>query len=286
MHLQGTRATVESADSQASGERRHTRGGGGGRLEGSKNNVNSNVNTRSSVDVSNLFCYYTNVDSLSNKWDEFCADIKSKGREPDIIMLTEVLPKNFRFQLTRAEIALQGYEMFPESFPNNMSRGTVIYIKETLKAVEVKFDTNFEESTWVKINLKGTDCLLCGCIYKSPSNSAVNEVHLRNLLKHVAENRQFSHVVVAGDLNYPDIKWENCNAEKEESELFLECLRDCFWYQHVQDFTRFRINQQPSVLDLIMTNEEDMVVDLEYLSPLGASDHNPDSKYHWANIAY
>ena len=220
-----------------------------------------------------MFCYYTNVDSLSNKWDEFCADIKSKGREPDIIMLTEVLPKNFRFQLTRAEIALQGYEMFPESFPNNMSRGTVIYIKETLKAVEVKFDTNFEESTWVKINLKGTDCLLCGCIYKSPSNSAVNEVHLRNLLKHVAENRQFSHVVVAGDLNYPDIKWENCNAEKEESELFLECLRDCFWYQHVQDFTRFRINQQPSVLDLIMTNEEDMVVDLEYLSPLGASDH-------------
>ena len=139
---------MESADSQASCERRHTRGRGGGRLEGSKNNVNSNVNTRSSVDVSNLFCYYTNVDSLSNKWDKFCADIKSKGREPDIIMLTEVLPKNFRFQLTWAEIALQGYEMFPESFPNDMSRGTVTYIKETLKAVEVKFDTNFEESTW------------------------------------------------------------------------------------------------------------------------------------------
>ena len=41
----------------------------------------------------------------------------------------------------------------------------------------------------------------------------------------------------------------------------------------MQDYTRFRVNQQPSVLDLIMSNEEDMVVNLEYLSPLGASDH-------------
>ena len=210
---------------------------------------------------------------MSNKWDEFCVDIKNKGREPDIIMLNEVLPKNFRFQLTKAEITLEGYEMFPESFPADMSRGTVIYVKETLKAVEVKFDSSFEESTWVKINLKGTDCLLCGCIYKSPSCSAVNEVNLRNLLKHTAENNQFSHILVAGDFNYPDIKWENWNSEREESELFLECLRDCFWYQHVQDYTRCRLNQRRSVLDLIISNEEDMVECLEYLSPLGASDH-------------
>ena len=39
-------------------------------------------------------------------------------------------------------------------------------------------------------------------------------------------------------------------------------LWDCFWYQHVQDYTRF-----------IQSNEEDMVEGLEYLSPLGASDH-------------
>ena len=55
-------------------------------------NVNINVNNCSFLDVSSLFYYYTNVDSLSNKWDEFCAGIKNIGREPDIIMLTEVLP--------------------------------------------------------------------------------------------------------------------------------------------------------------------------------------------------
>ena len=35
-----------------------------------------------------------------------------------------------------------------------MSRKTVIYVEETLIAVKVKLDSSFEESTWVKINLR------------------------------------------------------------------------------------------------------------------------------------
>ena len=82
---------MEPTDSQASRAARHGRGKGGCGLGGSKDStVNINVNNCSSVDVSSLFCYYTNVDSLSNKWDEFCAGIKNMGREPDIIMLSEV----------------------------------------------------------------------------------------------------------------------------------------------------------------------------------------------------
>ncbi|MEW8545715.1 MAG: reverse transcriptase family protein, partial [Candidatus Thiodiazotropha sp.] len=168
---------------------------------------------------------------------------------------------------------MEGYEIFPESFPLEMTRGTVIYIKKHLKAVEIHLDSHFVESTWVKIKLKGSDCLLCGCIYKSPSCSAINEVHLRNLLRDIAGKNQFSHILVAGDFNYPDINWDNWCTDKEDSELFLECLRDCFWYQHVHDYTRYRLHQQPSILDLILSNEQDMVLDLEFLSPLGASDH-------------
>ena len=119
---------MESTYSQVSCETRRRRGRGDGGLESCKSsNVNITVHNRLTVDVSNLF-YYSNVDNLSNKWDEFCIDINNKGREPDIIMLTEVLPNNFRFQLTRAEIAIEGYEMFPEIFPADMSRGTVIYV--------------------------------------------------------------------------------------------------------------------------------------------------------------
>ena len=57
------------------------------------------------------------------------------------------------------------------------------------------------------------------------------------------------------------------------SHKFLEMMHDCFLFQHVHHPTRFRPGETPNVLDLIMTNEEGMVRQLEYLPGLGSSDH-------------
>ena len=57
------------------------------------------------------------------------------------------------------------------------------------------------------------------------------------------------------------------------SSIFLEYVRDSFLYQHVKDFTRYRDGQEPSILDLIFTNEEDMIQQLDYRPPIGNSDH-------------
>jgi hypothetical protein len=59
------------------------------------------------------------------------------------------------------------------------------------------------------------------------------------------------------------------------STKYLNCVLDNFLFQHVKVPTRFREGQQPSCLDLIFTNEENMV-DLDSLnidSPLGKSEH-------------
>ena len=45
-----------------------------------------------------------------------------------------------------------------------------------------------------------------------------------------------------------------------------------FLYQHVYKPTRYRPNATPHILDLILTNEENMVNDLQYLPGLGSSD--------------
>ena len=54
---------------------------------------------------------------------------------------------------------------------------------------------------------------------------------------------------------------------------FLEAARDNFLFQHVKQATRMRDNQQESTLDLILTNEENMIDRIKYLFPLGKSDH-------------
>ena len=54
---------------------------------------------------------------------------------------------------------------------------------------------------------------------------------------------------------------------------FLECVRDCYLFQHIKMPTRFRIGQEPSILDLVFTNEENMVNNISYLPGLGKSNH-------------
>ena len=80
----------------------------------------------------------------------------------------------------------------------------------------------------------------------------MNENNLRNLLKEISDKHQFSHILVAGDFNYSDINWNNWSTGKDNSELFLECLRDCFWFQHVHEFTRYRHNQHNKQILLCM----------------------------------
>ena len=50
-------------------------------------------------------------------------------------------------------------------------------------------------------------------------------------------------------------------------------LSTCTLYQHSSEPTCFKPGVFPSLLDLVITNEEGMMSDLSYLSPLGKSDH-------------
>ena len=46
-------------------------------------------------------------------------------------------------------------------------------------------------------------------------------------------------------------------------------FKDGFLFQHVREPTRFREEQMPSILDLILTNEENSVEKIDYLPSLG-----------------
>ena len=55
---------------------------------------------------------------------------------------------------------------------------------------------------------------------------------------------------------------------------FIEVVRDCYLYQHLEKATRKRGNNEPSLLDLLLTDEVMQVSDIVYHAPLGKSDHN------------
>jgi endonuclease/exonuclease/phosphatase family metal-dependent hydrolase len=75
--------------------------------------------------------------------------------------------------------------------------------------------------------------------------------------------------MVMGDFNFPKIDWKG----DKNSENFLESIRDSYLFQHVLENTRMRENCEPRTLDLILTNDENMIEELNYTSPFGNSDH-------------
>lgn len=209
---------------------------------------------------------------MPNKIDELKSRIYNTKYNPDIIGITEVFPKNARYTILPAELTLPGYELFINVNPK---LGSGLYIKKELNPVEYKMETQFKESVWVKVKLNKNDNLLVGCIYKSPSCDKQNLLELRKLLSNTVDlSRKFSHILILGDFNFPKIDWNTWYSENDkESELFIECVRDSYLHQHITTPTRSRLHQGPNVLDLVFTNEEDMIKDVTYESPLGKSDH-------------
>ena len=62
-------------------------------------------------------------------------------------------------------------------------------------------------------------------------------------------------------------------ADSTHSHPFLEALHDHFLFQHVRQPTTYGLGETPNILDLVLSNEEDMVRNQKYLAGLGSSDH-------------
>ena len=88
---------------------------------------------------------------------------KQSVDNPDIIGLTEIFPKNSHFDNEIAFFEITGYDLIISDLENG--RGIALLIKEELKATEIKFETEFRESTWCEIKLQDNDKLAVGCIY-------------------------------------------------------------------------------------------------------------------------
>ena len=58
-----------------------------------------------------------------------------------------------------------------------------------------------------------------------------------------------------------------------KQEKYLEAIRDSYLCQHVTFNTRHQINQESNILDLILTNEDNMINNLDVKAPIGKSDH-------------
>ena len=148
-----------------------------------------------------------------------------------------------------------------------------------MNAKEVTFSIDgLLDHTWIEIPTEG-EPLLVGCVYRSPSDD-INKDKCMKISKSISRlidvaYKSNENILIAGDFNFKEIDWVNEYAPPEKEHLtdFITTLQECYLYQHVTEPTRYRINELPNLLDLVLSGEEGMIQNIEYLPPLGESDH-------------
>ncbi len=140
-----------------------------------------------------------------------------------------------------------------------------IYVKDTLKFTvnnSVRTDVN-SESIWVDI-LNGREKLVIGVQYRPPN---LRRGDTSSLLQEISRACRSKNVCFLRDYNFRRIDWERIIGDLE-SEDFLRVLQDNFLKQVVTEPTR-----GDNILDLVLTNDENMISEVDVGSQLGCSDH-------------
>ena len=137
---------------------------------------------------------YTNADQFVNKRDLLVTEIV--GCEPDVIMITEVIPKAQSSPFSSSLFQTDGYKSYfnfdPSSDHLGLSgiRGICIFIKDFLKCVLFRTPpTSAVEALWLNVSLQGSDSLTLGCVYRSPPsclNASTSEIC--NMFKFINKN--------------------------------------------------------------------------------------------------
>lgn len=209
-----------------------------------------------------LKCFYTNAHSMGNKKEEL--EILTQENKYDVIGITETWWDETHEWNTK----LRGYNLFLRNRLNKKGGGVALYVRETYTSSEIQVSENGSpvETVWVRIqgekNRKDT---IVGVYYRPPGQTEdIDELFLQQMT--MVSNKH--DTVIMGDFNYPDICWESLSGKTHGSTKFLSSLADNFICQKVEKKTR-----GSAILDLILTNKEEMVEEVRVAGTLGCSDH-------------
>ena len=223
---------------------------------------------------------YTNATSLNNKIPELTARLSSSSR-PKVVIITETWFNEFSTPV------ISGYNLYHED-RKKTGGGVCIYVCVSVVSVKVCEDSLYSkevEVVWCEIKC-GLDRVLVGCFYKNP-RASTSECHelcrlIRNAKSEIEKNK-YTALVIAGDFNFPRVKWINgsgfINIEsmKRIENVFIETLDDCALTQCITEPTFGRTAPseidtnltEGNILDLLLTCSPERIFSIRHEAPLG-----------------
>lgn len=158
--------------------------------------------------------------------------------------------------------------------------GVAVYVRKSINNIPIVIKKNtsymsdLTEALYLDIQLKTYHFLLV-VIYRADNDKDQN-IKDKNLYENLSNASAHNTVVLVGDFNYRSIVWPFAHDQTlhDSAQLFQKTYFDSALYQFITEPTRYQSGNTPSLLDLLMTNEEDLISGITYSAPIGKSDHS------------
>ena len=145
-------------------------------------------------------------------------------------------------------------------------RGVALYVRNTLNSyvnTTIKTHRN-TESLWIDI-ITGGKKIVVGIIYRPPDLDGESSAAI---IQEIERASRYNNVCIMGDFNYRGIDWDSMTGDRSTEE-FLNVIQEGFFKQLVREPMR-----QGNILDLVFTNNEILVSQVEIGAKFDVSDHN------------
>ena len=136
--------------------------------------------------MKNIKCLYTHVDQFNNKFNELQIRVNDYKPHIHVIGVTDVEPKNSRSLSKPGKYNMEWcneYSMLSVNLQNDIGRGMIIYIHNSLKAEKITMSTQFQENIFIKVEPNSKEFIIVVLAYKSDSGTMENNSALRDLIK-------------------------------------------------------------------------------------------------------
>lgn len=164
-----------------------------------------------------------------------------------------------------AEYSLRGYKIYNDDREGRNGGGVILYVSEKLNVVQLNINNTVAEFNAVGVEIK-TDNFTFNLIlaYRPPRLTHDKDREIFHALNNVIS----SNTVLIGDFNYPNVNFEEMTGDGEGSRL-IDFMENNYFTQYVLEPTR-----ENNILDLILSNNDQIIENVEIEDGLNDSDHN------------
>ena len=212
---------------------------------------------------------YTNAASVRTKWPELMS--RPECKMAAVVAISETWLTTYEH--IPKDVTDEFFVYRQDRQPGARGGGCAILVRQEYNPVDTGMAMSTRNVNMITIGLcVQTQKVILVCVYRGPGSTPIEDLFLFEKLDACRAYAQ--RMVIMGDFNFPEIEWATENALLESpGKGFLDWMHGKALFQHISSPTRFRGNQKPSLLDLIISSNEGDVSNLKLHAPLGKSDH-------------